>query len=307
MLTFNYVFAGYEEGVQAKKSGDYSTAFREFLPLAEQGDAIAQFELGDLYHEGKGIPINDNLALPWLIKSANQGNIAAQIFVASIAYNQKNYVLSAEWHTKLAIKGYPDSMFYLGELYRMGAGVPKNLETSVFWFKSSAEKGEERAQFGLGAAYYQGFGIEKDLEKANFWFKKAVDSGNKDAQTMLDFIEVEKNSAEKLLLRWSKFSSTSDSALYIDFSSLHKNGNLVKVWEMLDWAKPKGNALSMKILQKFDCDDDRLVFLGFTSYSKNMGKGDVVSSKYKLESADWKPVMPDSNQKNELDTICAKK
>jgi len=38
--------------------GDYATAFREFLPLAEQGHAISQAKLGFMYTKGTGVPQN---------------------------------------------------------------------------------------------------------------------------------------------------------------------------------------------------------------------------------------------------------
>ncbi len=49
-------WADFDAGVAAYDSGDYETAFREFKPLAEQGDAHAQFNLGYMYHKGEGVP-----------------------------------------------------------------------------------------------------------------------------------------------------------------------------------------------------------------------------------------------------------
>ena len=49
-------WAGFEEGLQAYKNGDYATAAREWLPLAQQGEARAQFLLGALYAQGYGVP-----------------------------------------------------------------------------------------------------------------------------------------------------------------------------------------------------------------------------------------------------------
>ena len=51
--------ADYYKGVFAAQSGDYATALREWTPLAEQGDAAAQFNLGILYRLGKGLPQDD--------------------------------------------------------------------------------------------------------------------------------------------------------------------------------------------------------------------------------------------------------
>src|SRR4030095_12663603 len=49
-------WAVFEEGIQAYKHGDYATAARAWLPLAQQGDARAQFLLGSLYAQGYGVP-----------------------------------------------------------------------------------------------------------------------------------------------------------------------------------------------------------------------------------------------------------
>ncbi len=49
-------WAGFAEGVAAYMRGDYATALRELRPLAEQGDANAQFNLGLMYDDGRGVP-----------------------------------------------------------------------------------------------------------------------------------------------------------------------------------------------------------------------------------------------------------
>jgi len=48
-------WGGFDEGIEAYKRIDYDTALKEFLPLAEQGDADAQFYLGVMYHFGYGV------------------------------------------------------------------------------------------------------------------------------------------------------------------------------------------------------------------------------------------------------------
>ena len=57
--------AGFKHGVAAYKRGDYATALREFRPLAEQGNAAAQYSLGVIYDEGYGAPENDVEAVKW--------------------------------------------------------------------------------------------------------------------------------------------------------------------------------------------------------------------------------------------------
>lgn len=56
----------YNAGLEAYRAGDYETALAEWRPLAEQGNADAQFGLGLMYRNGKGIPQNDADAMVWL-------------------------------------------------------------------------------------------------------------------------------------------------------------------------------------------------------------------------------------------------
>ena len=62
----------------AYESGDYATALREWKPLAKQGDARAQYNLGLMYNERKGVPQDYKTAVKWYRLAAEQGNADAQ-------------------------------------------------------------------------------------------------------------------------------------------------------------------------------------------------------------------------------------
>lgn len=70
--------ADFDEGVAAYEKGDYATALREWQPLAEQGNAFAQFNLGAMYAKGQGVPQDDKAAAQWYRRAAEQGNARAQ-------------------------------------------------------------------------------------------------------------------------------------------------------------------------------------------------------------------------------------
>ena len=70
--------ADYQKGLDAYKSGDYATALREFEPLAEQGHDSAQFLLGLMYDNGRGVPQNNETAVKWFTLAAEQGYARAQ-------------------------------------------------------------------------------------------------------------------------------------------------------------------------------------------------------------------------------------
>ena len=67
------------EGLAAYKRGDYATVVRLLRPLADQGMALAQFSLGLMYANGKGVHQDSTQAVNWFHKAADQGNADAQV------------------------------------------------------------------------------------------------------------------------------------------------------------------------------------------------------------------------------------
>ncbi len=117
----------FDAGAEAARKGDFATAFREWRPLAEQGNVTAQFNLGLMYSNGQGVTQNYREAAKWFHKSAEQGNARAQ--------------------------------YQLGVMYGNGRGVPQDDREAVKWYRKGAEQGYAEAQGGLGASYAAGKGI----------------------------------------------------------------------------------------------------------------------------------------------------
>ncbi len=72
--------SSYQEGMDAYNRGDYNTALKEFRPLAEQGFASSQFNLGLMYERGQGVPQDYVRAYRWYTLAANQGDYLAEKF-----------------------------------------------------------------------------------------------------------------------------------------------------------------------------------------------------------------------------------
>ena len=70
--------ADFKKGLTAYKSGDYATAMREWKPLAEQGDAESQYNLGVMHRKALGVPKNNKTAVKWYRLAAEQGHANAQ-------------------------------------------------------------------------------------------------------------------------------------------------------------------------------------------------------------------------------------
>lgn len=100
-----------EAGNAAMHKHDYAAAVEIFGPLAETGNAVAQFNLGVLFDEGHGVPQNYLLALKWYTRAASQGLIEAQ-YLTSYYYRrgrgiQQDTVKAHMWINLAASGGLP--------------------------------------------------------------------------------------------------------------------------------------------------------------------------------------------------------
>ena len=105
--------AEFQKGLTAYDSGDYATALREWTPLAEQGHATAQYNLGLMYYEGDGVPENDKTAVKWFRLAAEQGNANAQFNLGFMYVNGtgviQDYVRAHMWWNIAASSGDTDN------------------------------------------------------------------------------------------------------------------------------------------------------------------------------------------------------
>ena len=104
--------------------------------------------------------------------------------------------------------------------------------------------------------------------------------------------------------------------LYVDPSSIHRQGNLVTLWQLIDFTWMQGNAgmgplgfgphrfLSTKTQKQFDCRGKRVRLLAFTEFSRHMGTG-MPSNGY-VDPDNWIPVEPDSINEALWEVSCAK-
>lgn len=113
-------------GIEAWQRADYAAAVGIWRPLAERGDADAQFNLGQAYRLGRGVPINLAAAKTWFERAAAKGHLDAQTTLGLL-------------------------LFQNGEQ-----------ADGLKWLKQAAEQGEPRAQLVYGTALYNGDGVGQD-------------------------------------------------------------------------------------------------------------------------------------------------
>jgi TPR repeat protein len=125
-------------------------------------------------------------AFPLFLQLAHEGDPDAQGYVGSL-YDMgfgvpKDHGAGTAWVLRAAKQGDAVAQWVMGHLYAHGHNVRLDYGKAVEWHMKAAEQNFARAQFALGYLSSKGKGIRKDLSKAAAWYRKAAEQGNEDAQ-----------------------------------------------------------------------------------------------------------------------------
>jgi TPR repeat protein len=127
-----------EDAVAAYRRADYATALRVYRSMADQGLAIAQFNVGLMYDNGQGVTKDEIQAMKWYRLAADQGRSDAQYQLGHLNYKQNNYAEAAKWFHLASDQGRADAQSNLGSMYAEGDGVPQDFVQALMWFTLSA-------------------------------------------------------------------------------------------------------------------------------------------------------------------------
>ena len=199
------VAADFNKGLMAAHLGDFKTALAEWTPLAEQGHDTAQYHLGVMHDNGKGVPENDKTAVKWYTLAAEQGHAKAQ--------------------------------FNLGLSYVRGEGVLKDNRRAYMWWSLSAyNDGPERA--GKNKDIVAKEMSPSDISKAQDMTRRCLDSGYTDCgvgfRSLTTTIVTEAPKSEEPYIHpecldflgpWSKQDEQFIDCSGLDFSKVQGQGN----------------------------------------------------------------------------------
>ena len=118
--------ADVKQGVDAWSRGDYRKAVEQWRPAANAGDAQAQFNLGQAYKLGRGVPVDMALAEQWYRKAALQGLPQAETNYGLALFDQGKRGEALPWLEKSTARGEPRAQLVLGTMLFNGDGVPKD-------------------------------------------------------------------------------------------------------------------------------------------------------------------------------------
>jgi len=105
---------------------------------------------------------------------------------------------------------------------------------------------------------------------------------------------------------WTSVGGTDFGTSYIDYSTIKRNGNVVRLWEMTSFKSLQNvdgiKYLSSKDLVEFDCNEEKFRYLSLSVFSLRMGEGNVVSSVNSI--GPWDYLIPDSQGRVVFNLVC---
>jgi TPR repeat protein len=175
-LTFFIVqaaHAGWPEADAAAARGDDAGVFREWLQLAQQGNPLAENNVGFAFERGKGVSVDFQKAQDWYAKAASTGLAEAEKnlgLMYAMGHGLKPDVdREIFWLRKAAVQGHPQASFLLGSIL-----LGSNSAEGVGWINQAAEQGYAHADYKLGTLYDEGKFVARDYILAYKWFSIAA-------------------------------------------------------------------------------------------------------------------------------------
>lgn len=105
---------------------------------------------------------------------------------------------------------------------------------------------------------------------------------------------------------WQEFIQNDTSVSYIDLETIRKDGNLRKIWVLLNYAEKDINGkMSARTRQEFDCKEERRRVLTISTHSEAMAGGKQLFS-HTLDTPKWEEIPPNTNYMTLLKLVCAK-
>ena len=161
-------------GIEAWQRSDYAGAVAIWRPLAEKGDADAQFNLGQAYRLGRGVSLNLAVAKTWFERAAGQGHVDAQTTLGLLLFQNGDQAEGLKWLKKAADQGEPRALLVYGTALVNGDSVTQDPALGYAFVSRAAAQGLQPAKETLEqldqilpiADRKRGASLARDLAKA---------------------------------------------------------------------------------------------------------------------------------------------
>ena len=231
LLVPSAVAADLQKGMEAALRGDYAKALAEWLPLAEQGNFKAQYNIGVYYDKvltksekekakfeqfsfiaglskTNGSDIFNKIKERLKIATDTNELITLKLYKNVLTSIKDSKTSAFFWFRKAAEQGYGPAQHNLGNAYYYGKVFKVDYSQAFYWYKKSTENNITGGQYNLGTMYYKGLGVKQNYSKAYYWLKKSSDRGDDKAQNLLAYLYYSGLGVEKNVEKTSQQNSS---------------------------------------------------------------------------------------------------
>jgi TPR repeat protein len=171
---------------------DEGVAVSLFRKSADAGDPEAMFLLARQMHMGNGLPKDEAQAIAMYKKAGDLGNAEAQLWYGISLYRGLNGASpdkagALPWLRRAAEQGDAAAQNWMGDFYKDGDVVEKDLYQSISWYRKAALQLQPAGQRNLGLAYARGNGVARDDVEALKWLRSAAYLRDDTAQNWVGF------------------------------------------------------------------------------------------------------------------------
>jgi hypothetical protein len=157
------------------------TEQKQFQINADQGDIIAQYNLGIHYQYGPDVAHDLKEAVKYYRLAAEQ-NYPPALRALGLCYEygngvEKDPVEAVRLYQIAADLNHPDSINSLGWCYETGIGTEKDMDKAVSLYTQAAQLGEPYAQQNLALCYEYSKGVAQDWDAAAYWYRRSAENG----------------------------------------------------------------------------------------------------------------------------------
>lgn len=128
-------------GIEAWQRADYASAAAIWRPLAEKGDADAEFNLGQAYRLGRGVPLSLSMAKGWFQKAADAGHLDAETTLGLLLFQNGDQTEGLKWLRRAAEQGEPRALLVYGTALYNGDGVTQDHLLGYAFVRRAANQG----------------------------------------------------------------------------------------------------------------------------------------------------------------------
>jgi len=237
---------------------NYTTAVEWYTEAALQGESTAQANLGNMYRMGMGGLIqNDKKAFDLYKKSADQGNLLGQYYLAFMYKNgygvPQNYSKALEIYQVLTKEGVYNAYYSLGEMYEKGMGLRENIDKALECYAIASIQ-NEAAKFDFERLKKTPV-TEEDIQNIQEFAKGYYSSDIYNQETKSYSISDEQKENDLgliYLIIHSKSLDVYGKQKWFDLYTLMENEQIEKLYDVLLREKRELNSIDMKYETKIN-------------------------------------------------------